>query len=262
MNWGMYDNLGNAYSAVGMLAAAERAKRRAAELATGSAIEKFTEEVSWGSSYFELTGSTEKINEIIARNQEIDDSTGFFTLATYGVAMTERDYSRAEQAIQKSPATIFETFTGPRATKKFFLGVVAHARGDVDKARALFEAELPFARSEVSESPDSAPRHAQLGLIYSYLGLKEEAIAEGERAVQLLPISKDASDGPPIAANLAEIYGRVGEEERAMTLLEKVMTVPAGPTQLYLKDWNWDPLRKNPRFQKLLTGPPPKIVYN
>ena len=261
MNWLLFDNLGNAYGAVGMLAAAERAKRRAMELASGDPMEKFNEEYSWGWAFYGLAGSTEKLDESLARHQSTDDPNGVIALFTYMVRMVERDYDRAQRIIENSPTAIFETFTGPRATKKFLLGTVALARGNVEKARPLFEAELPFARSEVAESPESAVRHAQLGLICAYLGRKEEAIAEGQRAVELLPISKDAFDGPFIALSLAEIYGRVGEEEQAMTLLEKLMTTPNGATQLLLKDWNWDPLRKNSRFQKLVNGPPPKIIY-
>jgi hypothetical protein len=54
---------------------------------------------------------------------------------------------------------------------------------------------------------------------------------------------------------------KVGEEEQAITLLEKLMTMPNGTTRLWLKEWIWDPLRNNPRFQKLVNGPPPKIEY-
>jgi hypothetical protein len=54
---------------------------------------------------------------------------------------------------------------------------------------------------------------------------------------------------------------KVGEEEQAITLLEKLMTMPNGPTQLWLKEWILDPLRNNPRFQKLVNGTPPKIEY-
>jgi len=176
--------------------------------------------------------------------------------------MVERNFDDAERAIASSPTTIFEIWTGPRVTKSFLLGCVALARGDTAKARPLFEAELRFARSELVEAPDSPYRHSQLGLISAYLGRKEEGIAEGKRAVELLPISKDAMDGPGGEGALAEIYGRVGEEEQAITLLEKLLTVPNGGSQLALKDWNWDPLRKNPRFQKLISGPPPKIIYN
>jgi len=175
--------------------------------------------------------------------------------------MVQRNFDGAQRAIDESPATIIEIWTGPRATKNFFSGSIALARGEYEKARSLFQAELPFARSELAETPDSPYRHTQLGLICAYLGQKEEAIKEGTHAVGLLPISKDAVDGPGLELFLAEIYGRVGEEEKGVTLLEKLLTVPGGITPLHLKDWPWDPLRKNPRFQKLLNSPPPKIVY-
>jgi len=261
MNWQMFDGLGNALAAVGMLPAAERAKRRAQELVPGQA-EKFLEQQSWGWIYYDLTGSTEKLEESIAYNQSADDSNGVIALATYLVAMVQRDYDRALRVVEKSPTTIFETFDGPRATKKFLRGTIALARGDTEKARPLFEAELPFARSELAESPDSAPRHAQLGLVCAYLGRKKEAVAEAQRAAELLPISADAFEGPVVALTVAEIYGRVGEEEQAITLLEKLLTVPNGPTQLVLKDWNWDPLRANPHFLKLAEGPTAKIIYD
>jgi hypothetical protein len=83
---------------------------------------------------------------------------------------------------------------------------------------------------------------------------REEAVAEGNRAVELLPISKDAMDGPGMMVVLAEIYIRVNEQEQAITLLEKLITTPAGISQIDLKDWNRDPLRNNPRFQKLMSG--------
>ena len=262
MNWNMFDNLSNAYAAVEMLPQAEKAKHRAAELTTGSALERFGMMQSWGWAYYDLTGSTEKMKEIIAANQSLDDSTGYVAQAVYLVAMIERNFDVAQQAIEKSPATIFESFAGPRATKNFLLGTVALARGQTEEARKFFEAELPFARNELAAAPDSAPRHAQIGLICAYLGQKEEAIAEGQRAVDLLPISKDKNDGPAMSTALAEIYGRVGEPDKAIALLEELLPLPNSIRQRYLKnDWNWDPLRKDPRFQKLVTGPPPKIIY-
>lgn len=261
MNWNMFDNLANAYGSVGMAAAAEKAKKRAAELSSGGPVEKFLMQQSWGWAYYELTGSVEKLEESAARKPAVDDSNGAIASAVFQLNMVKRDFDQAAAAIQNSPASIFESFNGPRCTKKFLLGIAALARGDAERSRPLLEAELPFARSEVAESPDSAVRHLQLGLICAYLGRKEEAIAEGERAVELLPIAKDAFDGPGVAAGLAEIYGRVEEKDKAVALLEKMMSLPGGPSQIVLRDWNWDPLRGDPRFEKLAKGPAPKIVY-
>ena len=141
-------------------------------------------------------------------------------------------------------------WSGARVTKSFLSGELALARGDTAKARPFFEAELQFAQQEVREMPDSSTRHAQLGLIYSYLGRKEEAIAEGQRAVDLLPLTKDAYDGVNPLVNLAQIYARVGEPDKAIDLLDELMRTPNGPALGELQFWFWDPLREHPRFKQ------------
>ena len=103
------------------------------------------------------------------------------------------------------------------------------------------------------ESPDDAARHGQLGLILAGLGQKDAAIAEGKRAVELLPESQDAFDGPQVTAVLAQIYAWTGEYEQAFGLLDHLLVVPNGITIPGLKlDPIWDPLRKDPRFQALI----------
>lgn len=261
-NWIMFDNLSNAYGAVGMLAASERAKRRAADLAPVEKGGKAHEEQAWIWAYYSLTGSFDKFDEFIERHAAIPDTEGTFALNHWAIRMTERKFDDAERAIASSPVSIFELFTGPRVTKNFLLGQVALARGDLEKARPLFEAELQFARTELNEKADVAASHAQVGLVCAYLGRREEAIAEGRRAVELMPVTKDAFDGPGYLVNLAEIYGRAGETDQAIGLIEKLLSTPNGLIPVALKDWQWDPLRNDPRFQKLLNGPPPKIVYN
>ena len=105
------------------------------------------------------------------------------------------------------------------------------AQGDMAKARPLFEAEARFAEQELHEMPESPARQAQLGIVYAYLGRKAEAIAAGERAVELMPLSKDAYEGPGFLVSLAEIYARVGEHEKSIALLERLLTIPNGPAQ-------------------------------
>jgi tetratricopeptide (TPR) repeat protein len=103
------------------------------------------------------------------------------------------------------------------------------------------------------EAPEDAARHAQHGLILAALGQKQEAIAEGKRAVGLLPESQDAMDGPKIAASLAQIYAFTGEFDEAFRLIDHLLRVPNGLTVPTLKlDPVWDPLRKDPRFQALI----------
>jgi hypothetical protein len=107
-------------------------------------------------------------------------------------------------------------------------------------------------------------------MLYAYLGRKDDAIREGQRAVTLTPETRDRLIGPMFSAMLAMIYAQVAEADKAIALIERLLTTPAGvgsnyEASLTLPDlryrWQWDPLRKDPRFQKILAGPEPKTVY-
>ena len=106
---------------------------------------------------------------------------------------------------------------------------------------------------DLVKAPDDAELVAMLGLVLGMRGRKEEAIAAGHRAVELLPISKDAFDGPLIATKLAVIYAQAGEPARALVLLEELVNLPNGLTLGALRiEREWDPLRGDRRFAKLL----------
>ena len=106
------------------------------------------------------------------------------------------------------------------------------------------------------QGPDDASRHVTLGMILAGLGEKDSAIAEGKRAVELLPESQDAFDGPKMTLMLAQIYAWTGENDPALQLLERSLITPAGVTAPSLKlDPIWDPLRTDPRFQALVDIP-------
>jgi len=125
---------------------------------------------------------------------------------------------------------------------------VANVHTYAEEARKAFEEQLRAA-------PNDAQRHVDLGLALAYLGRKGEAIREGERGVALDPIPKDAIDGPYMQHQLVRIYMLVGEPEKALDQLEPLLKIPYYLSPGWLKiDPNFDPLRKNPRFQKLVAG--------
>jgi TolB-like protein/cytochrome c-type biogenesis protein CcmH/NrfG len=213
-------------------------------------------------------GSTAALVEVLGRTPPGVDPAGLVTRARWDLAMIQRDYVAADRALDSYPLDLFQA-GGQPTPKSFYRGCVALARGDQDAARTHFEATLPIFEDAVQQAPTTAVRHANLGLLYSFMGRKDEAIREGHRAVELLPDSKDAVFGPWMTGYLAMIYARAGEPESALPLLERLLASP-GPvdytncsiTQNDLRHrWQWDPLRNNPRFQKLLAEPAPKTVY-
>jgi Predicted integral membrane protein len=213
-------------------------------------------------------GSTAALKKVLAQLPPGVDPAGLVTRARWDLAMIQHDYAAADQAMTSCPLDQFQS-GGQPTPKSFYRGCVALARGDQAAARKNFEATLTIFEAAVQQAPANALRHANLGLVYSFMGRKEEAIREGQRAVELMPDSKDAVFGPWMTGYLAMIYARAGEADSALPLLERLLTSP-GPvdntncciTQNDLRlRWQWDPLRNNPRFRKILAGPEPKTIY-
>ena len=129
-----------------------------------------------------------------------------------------------------------------------FRGDVSRSRAYADTARAAYEAVLKLA-------PQDAQRHVLLGLALAYLGHKPDAVGEGERGAELLPISTAAGAGAYIRHQLTRIYIRVGEPEKALDQLEPLLKIPYFLSPAWLKiDPNFAPLRGNPRFERLVNG--------
>ena len=178
--------------------------------------------------------------------------------ARVDLALKERDYRRAEQLLKAGGGTEFDDngFFTPREWKQ---AIVARGLGNESKAAAKFQAARERAAAAAGEHPEDAKALMVLGQIDAAMGRKTEALEEGQRAVELLPVSKDAVNGYQLLARLILIQVQVGEIDRALESLETNAQRPYAPEYGSLRlDEVWDPLRGNPRFEKLVASRAPK----
>jgi TolB-like protein/Tfp pilus assembly protein PilF len=141
----------------------------------------------------------------------------------------------------------------------YWEGVVARWQGDGARAQAAFTAARQEVEKILEKQPDFAAALSLLGMIDAGLGRKEEALREGRRACELLPISKDALDGMSLAINLAQIYAWTGEKDLAIEQISAVEKVPTTLSYGFLKLHPfWDSLRDDPRFESILSSLAPK----
>jgi TolB-like protein/class 3 adenylate cyclase len=257
--------LAGSYEDVHDWPAAEEMRRRCLEGALINyphetpALERF----QLGFSRFLGSGDFSLLKKAMAEVPADFDPDGSVTPSRYDTNMCLHDFDAAEKVVERSPLTVFQSGSAPPVSKAFLQGRIAAARGDSARAKLLFEAALPHAENEVKQHSDGASRDAQLGIVYAYLGRKEDALRAGNRALELLPESKDAYYGVDISNMFAIILARLGDGDQAIPLIERLLTTPHG---LVLQDLrvspDWDPLRKDARFQKILASPEPKVIYN
>jgi tetratricopeptide (TPR) repeat protein len=173
-------------------------------------------------------------------------------------------WGRNPAAAGKALAATSDNTFGPRNgpvyfTRAYAEGLIARMKGDDDRARAAFSAARTEQEKVVREQPDDSATLCLLGLIDAALGQKQEALSEGRRAVELLPITKDALGGVQLLYFYAAICTQVGERNLAIEQLKTLAQIPAGASYGELRlDPFWDPLRGDPRFEKIVASLAPK----
>ena len=175
------------------------------------------------------------------------------------LALLERHYLSARNALTAYDQPNIESGKGSQWPLERYEGVIARGLGEAGKAQAAFARARDRASAIVRQRPDDAKAIAVLARIEADLGHKEVALREAQRAVDLLPINRDAFDGPDMLENLAGIYATAGERDHALDLLKTLATTPGGIDYGSLKlDLVWDPLRGDPRFEKIVASLAPK----
>ena len=185
------------------------------------------------------------------------DQQGQIRFVRYKVAMWSRDFAKAVGILEGAPEwSLINPQHTPVATA-VLRGVALEAAGQGDAARREFEGAIPLLERRTNSGTADPSVHLSLARAYAGLGRKDDAVREGRKAIELVPISKDAFYGPMYVGEFAAIQARVGNIDDAVALLRQLLDISAGlvvsPALLRI-DPAWDTLRADPRFKKLYQG--------
>ena len=187
-----------------------------------------------------------------------EDPSVALDIDTLLYSLCDRTGAAATQMLAKYPREGAAN-TGVNYPYAYWEGVVARCQGDSRTARAAFAVARGEVQKIVEQQPDFAAALSLLGTIDAGLDKKEEALKEGQRACELLPISKDAIDGASLAINLAQIYTWLDDKDRAIEQIAAVERVPNPLSYGLLKlHPYWDSLRGDPRFEQIVASLAPK----
>jgi TolB-like protein/Flp pilus assembly protein TadD len=222
-----------------------------------------------GYTEFFAKGSTTSIKAALESIPANVDPDGVVTFSRWDVSLMDRDPDAAERALASCRLETITSQPGAPLPKSYLQGCIDLMRNDTAHAQIDFEAARPALEKTVADSPQDAIRHAQLGLLYAFMGRKEDALREGQRAVELKPVTRDVIEGAIAQVFQALIFARTGETDRAISAIERLLTTPFAvdysDDSITISDlrtrWEWDPLRNDPRFQKILAGPEPKTIH-
>ena len=174
-------------------------------------------------------------------------------------ALAERDAAAAKNALIAAEQDIPFNDAAVHFNRLFIEGIIARMTKDEGKARSALTAARAEQEKNVQMQPNYGPPLCVLGLIDAALGRREEALREGRRAVELLPVEKDAMNGPLMIKYSAMIAAWVGNKDLACEQLATAIRFPSFLSYGHLKlQPFWDPLRGDPRFEKIVASLAPK----
>lgn len=211
------------------------------------------------SSLFNGTGNSLALREVLAKNPDMDVGGGQTPIRVL-LALIDGNYAEAERVLAASPREDFQdidySFYFP---KPWFEAMIARAKGDSARAIAAFSTARSILEQRLIIKPKHARTIAVLAQVDAGLGRKELAIREAQHAVELMPISEDIYDGGLVLEGLAQVYTWTGDDDRAIEVLQKLVSMPSYITYAGLKlHPMWNPLRGDPRFEKIVTSLAPK----
>jgi serine/threonine-protein kinase len=207
-------------------------------------------------AYSDLKGNLRMAEDVLKSAGSFVDTTEFGSLRIY-LEMLQGNYSSATRRLSNWPDSMYTLSQGNVKTKAQMIAILLNNQGKKEEAKTYFGQSRDIISRLVQLHPEDFRMHAALGIAYAGLGEKEKAIAEGNKARRLMPISTDAVIGLAPLENLALIHTLLGEQDAAIDILEQLLKMPFGwditnTIPLYKTYPYWKLLQTNPRFQKMI----------
>jgi tetratricopeptide (TPR) repeat protein len=199
------------------------------------------------------------LRQVLSENPDMDIGGGQTAVRVF-LALIDGNFAEAERVLAASPREDFQeidySFYYP---KPWFEAMIARAKGDSTHSAVSFAAARTILEQRLAIKPQDARTIAVLAQVDAGLGHKELAIQEAQHAVDLMPTSKDIYDGALVLEGLAQVYTWANEHDRAIELLQKLVTMPGYTNYARLKlHPMWNPLRGDRRFEKIVASLAPK----
>ena len=205
--------------------------------------------------YLRWTGDMRKAREVLgnaARNNESALSDSLIIETNFLIDIYERKYEAALKDISLLKYEVIQTQFYFRP-KYLYKATIYGLMNKPESERAYYDSARVFLERRIADVPDDPRLLSSLGIVYAGLGLDAKAISAGEKAVRLLPVSKEAYKGVYQVENLAMIYVMIGKYDEAISQIKYLLSIPGFlSTKILELDPRWAPLRNQPEFKKLL----------
>jgi len=252
------DQLGLSYGALRRYAEADRAFAQAEEVTRDPIDERVTRALSAVAWKGDLT----PLREALAALEPGTDAYAGNAASYFALHWWAHDYAAAARVAQNNTDDDWSDTANIALPRLLFLAWAQQAGHD-PKAADTYATVRKTATAALAQQPQRAELHLAAAFAAAGLGMKDEAIAEGRRAAELLPPSRDALSGAAVQVYLAQMYVRIGDHDRAFELLRGALPLFSGQSMsaaLLRLDPNWEPIRNDPRFAGLVADAEPQVT--
>jgi TolB-like protein/class 3 adenylate cyclase/tetratricopeptide (TPR) repeat protein len=200
-----------------------------------------------------ITGEVERARAMLVENHNIDDTRVYLNRSL--VELFDYSYAEAIRILESSPTEIFED-QEVFISKSMQIGLIYFMMSNKELVTTHFQQARQLLENRLSESPDDSRLYGSLGIVYAGLGMKEEAINAGNKALSIMNISVDAVRGFYRELEMARILVMVGKSDEAIAKLEFLLQRNGNlSVELLKRDPFWNPLREIDAFKVLISNP-------